>query len=80
MGGLRLPGLHADETGWVEGREEGRGKRAWHISLRTPPELVNGYAAAFTLPGARSREPRGVNANTGRQFGQVSIPFIPLDA
>ena len=21
--------VHADETGWVEGREDGRGKRAW---------------------------------------------------
>lgn len=27
---------HADETGWVEGREDGRGKRAWLWMVATP--------------------------------------------
>ncbi|NOJ79792.1 IS66 family transposase [Myxococcus xanthus] len=51
---------HADETGWVEGREEGRGKRAWLWMVATA------LVAVFHI--ARSRSGKVARALLGEGF------------
>lgn len=57
--------VHADETGWVEGREEGRGQRAWLWLVATA------LVAVFHI--ARSRGGKVARALLGEDFAGILV-------
>jgi transposase len=64
--------VHADETGWVEGREDGRGKRAWLWRVATALVAVfriapsrGGKVARALLLGRTSRASSSATGGAG---------------
>lgn len=56
---------HANETGWVEGREESRGKRAWLWMVATA------LVAVFRI--AHSRSGKGARALLSKNFAGILV-------